>query len=285
VSKEKVHSVFLDQAEFCEAMGSHFTGALCRLFAANLTRETKLGALCLDWPGNPESSADNVPLRLCGGLHALVLSGRDEKLAAYYLPRSMVPPTWPEVLQVLKTHEAFLLDWMKSPPQTNEVSRSAVLWPVFMEIAKRTELPLRLLEVGASGGLNLQAHRFGYRLGESHCGELESALQLKPEWKGDEPNSHPVEIASQEGCDLNPLDPTNAEDILRLKSYVWPDQIERKQRMGAALKIAGEHPVKIEKADAVEWLATKLSKPFAPWCFPQLPGNIYRLKRGQRGKR
>ncbi len=257
---EKVNLIFLSQAEICETMGSNFTGALCRLFAANLTRETDVGALCLDWQGNPESSADNVPLRLCGGLHALVLSGRDEKLAAYYPPNSNAPPPWSEILKILDTHCAFLVEWMKSPPQTNEVSRSAVLWPVFMEIAKRTNLPLRLLEVGASGGLNLQAHRFGYQLGDIRCGELGSALQLKPEWRGDQPNSYPVEIASQEGCDLNPLDPSDGEDILRLRSYVWPDQIERKQRMDAALKIAGDHPVKVEKADAVEWLERELSK-------------------------
>ena len=258
--------IFTQQAEACEALGSAFTGNLCRLFAANLTGETAVGRLCLNWPGNPESSADNVPLRLCGGFHAIVLSGRDEKLAGLYPPHIDTPLLWSEAFRVLKTHEAFLLKWMESPPQTNEVSRSAILWPAFMEVARLTELPLRLLEVGASGGLNLQAHRFGYNLSGQAYGDGASTLQLKPEWRGDEPNSHPVEIASQEGCDLNPLDPTDQADILRLRSYVWPDQIERKQRMDAALNIAQEHPIRVEKADAVEWLSRKLAAPVKGVC-------------------
>jgi hypothetical protein len=42
------------------------------------------------------------------------------------------------------------------PVQTNEPARSAGLLGGFLEIARRTGLALRLLEVGASAGLNLR---------------------------------------------------------------------------------------------------------------------------------
>ena len=60
---------------------------------------------------------------------------------------------------------------MTLPPQTNEVGRSGIVWPAMMAIANETGVSLRLLEVGASGGLNLQMDRFAYRFGGREAGD------------------------------------------------------------------------------------------------------------------
>lgn len=251
---------FRQQSDACSSMGSLFTAHLCDLFAAYLDSSTAIGALCFGWEGDPGPSADSLPLRLCGGLHAVVLSGQDEELAKHYPSAGGDWPVWEDLERVLIEHEEFLLNWMTSPPQTNEVSRSGVIWPALMEVARLTQKPLSLLEVGASGGLNLQACHFAYDLDGMVCGDTDSSLTLKPEWKGNTPTLASVEISDRAGCDINPLDPTSAQDALRLRSYVWADQTDRHDRLNKALQIAGQYPVKVDREDAVTWLSSKLAK-------------------------
>ena len=127
-------------------------------------------------------------------------------------------------------------------------------------------MPLRLLEVGASGGLNLQADKFGYSLGSVEAGLTYSLLHLSPEWHGETVRQSHVEIASRAGCDLNPLNPSDEFDALRLRSYVWPDQADRQKRLNAALEIARMHPVTVENMDAVEWLKRELEEAAPGMC-------------------
>src|SRR5262245_8064287 len=75
---------FVHQAAACEAMGSPFTGRLCRMLSKILDRNTMTGQRVLDWPGRAREDA--LALRLCGGLHALVLSRTDCALADVYPP-------------------------------------------------------------------------------------------------------------------------------------------------------------------------------------------------------
>lgn len=254
-----VREAFQQQAKACGVMGSPFMENLCLLIGEHLNGGTVVGAHCLNWAGNPEWSADNVPLRLCGGLHALVLKGEAVELAKFYPGPSGDIPSWALIEDTLRANESFFLDWLKSPPQTNEVSRSAIIWPAFMEIAARSGKPLRLLELGASGGLNLNADLYRYTLGDAACGQPESPLNLVPEWKGAACSVSDVAIVEKNGCDLSPIDLTEAFDRLRLRAYVWPDQAERMERLNAALAIAQSNPVEVEKADAIEWLEQSLS--------------------------
>jgi len=254
-----VQRAFEVQANACDELGSPFTASLCRTFLANLDRSTQLGQLCLDWAGDPSPGGDSVPLRLCGGIHAIVLSGMDEELSSLYPPESNVAPSWSVLARVIVEYQDFLLVWMKSPPQTNEVSRSSVIWPAMMEITARFGKPIRLLELGASAGLNLNMDRFGYELNAIACGDVCSKLQMKPVWTGNSARiSEPV-IRERFGCDLLPVDVSNPKDVLRLRSYVWPDQQERKERLDQALEIAADFPVSVEAEDAVQWLKRELA--------------------------
>ena len=253
MSEETVRAAFAHQAEACTRMGSRFTGRLCRGLGERLTRDTGVGARVLDWPGDPSPSADSVPLRLCGALHALVLSGRDEALAATYPPHRDVPDMG-AAMHALETHEAFVLDWLASPPQTNETARAAALWPVLSLVTRRTNRPLALFEIGCSAGLNLRLDRFACDLAGVTGGDASSDVRLSPEWRGESPDLAPVAVVHRAGCDLSPLDPNEATDRLRLLSYLWPDQPERLERCRAAIAIARDVPAEIEKADALDWI-------------------------------
>ncbi len=255
----RVKEAFRQQGTVCTAMGSAFTGALCSTFADNLDTNTTVGAHCLGWTGDPGPSADSIPLRLCGGFHALVLSGADRELADHYPPHRSGVPDWSLLHAILIRHEDFLLRWMESPPQTNEVSRSAVIWPALMTLVDRVGMPLKLLEIGASGGLNLQADQFGYNLGGVICGQPESQLQLSPQWQGAAPVTSNPKVVARNACDLNPINPLDPDQALRLRTYLWPDQPERMQRLNAALAIAAASPAPVDQADAVAWLESQLS--------------------------
>ncbi|WKL22346.1 DUF2332 domain-containing protein [Agrobacterium tumefaciens] len=253
---EAVRNAFLAQARACGSLGSPFTARLCRAVATRLDRQTEVGERILSWPGDVGPSGDSVPLRLAGALHALVI---EDKIA----PLVDIAPEnedalWQACTDALRFHAAFILERLKSPPQTNEVRRSAVLLPGFLTLAELTGKPLVLSEVGASAGLNLQFDRYQYRLGDLAWGE-QSEVFMSPEWRGNAPPNTPIEIIERAGCDLNPLDPSSIEDRLRLISYVWADQTDRLERTAAALRIAVEKGLHVEKADAIDWLKRRLA--------------------------
>lgn len=145
-------------------------------------------------------------------------------------------------------------------PQTNEVGRSAVLLGGFAAIAHDTGLPLATLEIGASAGLNQFWHRYRYALGDRAWGEPASPVLIRCDWRGAAP-ALPAQIvvASHRGCDIAPIDLNNPAAALRLASYVWADQQERRQRLAAAVALARQLGVQVEPADAAAWVAEHLS--------------------------
>ncbi len=262
---------FQKQARTCDRMGSPFTAGLLAYLAEALDRATAVGAAVLDWPGDPK--ADALALRLAGGLHALVLSGRDPALAAVYPGGGDGDNSGPEafdeaVAGALERHADFLLDFLKSPPQTNEVGRSAILLGGFLTVAAETGRPLALLETGASGGLNLHWDAWRYRLAPADSpadgtagdwGAPDAPLTLEPDWQGPLPPLGPATVVARAGCDQNPIDPGDEQARLRLRAYVWADQTARLARLDAALAHAAASPVRVEKADAGPWLDAALA--------------------------
>jgi hypothetical protein len=252
-----VRAAFADQAHWAEKLGSPFTARLCAILGERLDRTTQAGRRALDWPSRPEAGADALPLRLCGGLHALVRSGAEPGLARLYPPNPL--PDRGALWAALRTAlgNPALPSWLDLPPQTNEVGRSAVLTAGLLAIAARFPLPVELLELGASAGLNLLLDRYGYDLGGVRTGDPDSALRLAPEWKGPPPPDERVRVAARAGVDLRPVD--LSRDSERLFAYVWPDQEARLAQLGAALIVAAADPPPVAQGDAADWLETRLA--------------------------
>ncbi|MEX0281110.1 MAG: DUF2332 domain-containing protein [Arenibacterium sp.] len=244
------------QSRACAALGSPFMGRLCALLAENWPIEQRIGALCDTWGGDIGPGGASLPLRLAGGLHALVLQGRDEDLTTQYPPHETSDAElMAEVARALAEHADFMHDWMQSPPQTNEVRRSAALIPAAHYIAGTFDLPFMTSELGASAGLNLAWDRYGLAAGETRFGPSEPVLTLTPEWQGKPPQSANIRVEDAQGVDLNPLDTNRDADALRLLAYLWPDQPYRAELTRAAIA-ARQAPV--HKGDAIEWLETRL---------------------------
>jgi len=63
------------------------------------------------------------------------------------------------------------------------------------------------------------------------------------------------------GCDPSPLDPASSADRLTLTSYVWADQVDRFERLRAALQVAAAQPVPVERLPAASFLERELAAP------------------------
>ena len=150
----RLSEAFEVQAGHCDALGSPFMGRLCRLFACRDLPATPLQDRLFAWEGDISGAGQSLPLRIAGGLHALVIGGH--KLAAVYPPHDVSDDVlWNAVTAAFVSDAAFLDAWINSAPQTNEVRRAAVLIAAGRVLAARFGLPLRLSELGASGGVKL----------------------------------------------------------------------------------------------------------------------------------
>ena len=251
-----VREAFALQAKACAERGSPLTGLLCQSLGRTLDRSTEIGRRVLDWPGRPDARGDSVPLRLAGGLHALVRRGRVPRLAALYPPHPL--PESDEIegvlAEILRDAERDLLPWIDHPPQTNEPMRSAPLMAGLLVIAAQTGgLPFALYEVGASAGLVLMLDRYCHRLGAVTAGDASSQLLIAPNWEGASPPMEDPRVLRRQGSDIAPLDVTSPADRERLLAYVWADQADRLARVEAAIQIATTDPPRLDRAEAAEW--------------------------------
>ncbi|MGD9863640.1 MAG: DUF2332 domain-containing protein [Pseudodonghicola sp.] len=248
------------QAASCAKLGSPFMARLLAGLADRWPGDSALGQLCESWPDDDLGPGGaSLPLRIAGGLHALVLSGSDAALAAVYPPNEGPDAQLIDaVLAALTRHEAFFLDWMQSPPQTNEVRRAAALIAAAHWIATRHPLPFAISELGASAGLNLMFDRFALETGAGRLGPADAALTLTPDWDGPLPAAAPLEIAERRGVDLNPIDPHSPEGALRLSAYLWADQPHRLALTRAAI---AAQAATVDRGDAIDWLSQRLAAP------------------------
>jgi hypothetical protein len=248
-------AAFAQQAQACAALQSPFM-------------ERLLMSLAQHWPpgpldqhlrqlsGDPGPNGLSLPLRLAGGLHALVLRRECPALVAVYPPHSVCDDQLRRaVLEALQSHSQFLIDWTRSAPQTNEVRRSAALIAGANVANFYHDLPIHLSELGASAGLNLMWDRFALCARGQRLGPDTAALTLAPEWQGPPPPAAAPRIASRRGVDLCPIDPQSDEGRLRLMAYLWPDQPGRAARTATAAALTH---APVDRGDAIEWLERRL---------------------------
>lgn len=255
-------AVFDAQAEACERLGSPFMARLLRLCGSRLdTSADPVARRLADWPGDVGANGAAIALRFAGALHALVLTGADDDLIAAYPPHDVPDATLRQAVEsALGRHRTHIMHWLESAPQTNEVRRSTAMIAATQTLASAFPgLPFRLSELGASAGLNLFFDRYALALPDGTTrGAADPVITLSPDWTGPLPPEAVVTVNDRRGVDLNPLDPSDPSAVLRLRSYTWPDQPDRMQRIDAALTVAS--PV-VDRGDAGDWLRDRLSAP------------------------
>lgn len=252
------------QANHADEGGAPCTARVIRALRKVRESNTATGHRIAGWQGL--TLKDAMPLRIAGGLHHLVLSGEDDRLARVYsgqiTDQGQIDSL---VCELVETFDHLLLPWLDGPPQTNEAGRSASIMAGLLWTAQRALPRFELFELGASAGINTMLERYHYRLGETEVGPANSPMRIEPEWRGDNGSPPPApagfEIVSIRGCDVSPIDLSDMASALRLKSYVWPDAMIRMARIDAAIELAQQHPPDLVRQDAGEFVADCLARP------------------------
>ena len=144
--------------------------------------------------------------------------------------------------------------------------RCTALLPAFLTIAHETRLPLELLELGPSAGLNLLVDRYRYRYAAGVWGPDASPLELVADERGGRVPSGllhtALRVARRRGIDLAPVEATSEAGYLLLRSFLWPGLEDRVQRLDAAIAVlrAEPEPLELIQGDYVELLPELLAE-------------------------
>lgn len=250
-------AAFRWQAQACVDLGSPMYGALLERIADDLADTGSVFRSVLH--GHEDDIGPSaLALRLAGALHRQVLEGDAPELAAYYPSVGGswdLEKAWPHLVTTVEQRSTQVRALLELAPQTNEVGRSTALMGGLLHVADRHPHPIRLLEIGCSGGLNLRADHYRYQRADGvGWGPPDSLVVLDPAWQGTAlPDSRP-EIVERRGSDVAPVDVATPEGRTTLLSYVWPDQLARLARLRGAFEIAARVPVALERSDAVRSL-------------------------------
>jgi hypothetical protein len=246
-------------------------------------------ARLLDAP--PDQRTPNL---LLAAVHDVLLAGALEPLAGWYpsipgrnpSPQARSRPVgrgeddpWPHFRRMALEDERVAEHLRTRTTQTNEVGRSATLFPGLYQATFAASSappgalrPLGIVEIGASAGLNLHPGAYGYRYtvsarSASGAGETYAAgptytsvghrarLMLDCELRGDRVPPLPdgaLPVASAVGLDLHPVDVADPADARWLEACQWPEQPQRLAQLRAAMALSRLDPPYVVQGDAVD---------------------------------
>ena len=146
---------------------------------------------------------------------------------------------WDDFAAALRDHSGSLRGFVREQGvQTNETQRCVVLLPAFLTLARETGLPLDVVELGPSAGLNLVFDRYSYGYAQGTWGDPSARLRFEANERGQVPArlfDTPLRVVGRCGIDLSPLDVADADDVLLLHSFLWPGVDERAARLDGSI--------------------------------------------------
>ncbi|EIZ78029.1 hypothetical protein WSK_3339 [Novosphingobium sp. Rr 2-17] len=251
------HGELWRHAQIARDLGSPFVAAVLEAGERQLLRGPLTAALVSNWPGDP--AEDAMAIRFNAALHALARQGKQPELSALY--ENAHDDFDGAIGAALAAQDGFIASSMRNTPQTNEVGRSGAIAAALMVVGQEFGLPFELMEIGASCGLHLNLGHYGYQLATTRAGVDDSPVQIAPAWRGAPPAWSAIEIIAARGVDLNPLRANDLATRERLLSYVWADQPQRARRLEQALLLAQRYPPRVDRDNAIPWLAAQLESP------------------------
>jgi hypothetical protein len=249
------------QRRWCEGRSPLYASVL-RELEADAAAGAPWTQSCVDaWGGRPFPAGWEAAHLLLAAMHYWALSGRAPELGALYpsCGGRGGDPNGAASAFLARAPEAFWNRVGYGYVQTNEVDRS-VAWMVGAAAAfGGVDMPYHLVELGASGGLNLIGDHVPHecRFVTPEGGPAEGP----PRW-----DSRPHPVLTRTGLDISPRRLTEEADRLWVKACVWADDLPRLERLDAAvaallrLDAGGDGP-RLERCsflDSPAWLERAL---------------------------
>jgi hypothetical protein len=122
--------------------------------------------------------------------------------------------------------------------QTNEVGRCAILRAVLGSVRASGSKEVSLLDLGCSAGLNLLLDEYACVFGETSVGPSDASVVLHCELRGVLPELVIPRIEARVGLDLAPIDITDDDAVAWLLACLWPDDLDRFERLDRAVAVA-----------------------------------------------
>jgi hypothetical protein len=167
--------------------------------------------------------------------------------------------SWEDVGAAFTDQAAFIRRFTaEQDVQTNEVQRAWALLPAFLALAG--DRPFDLLELGPSAGLNLVFDRYRYRYTAGTWGD--GPLELHGHDRIPVPPEilrRRISVVRRRGVDLNPVDATTEHGARLLQAFLWPDQVERRERLQSAIEVLRTDPPELVRGDYTECLPELLA--------------------------
>lgn len=249
------------QARICRDGQSPTYATLIEALAAGIADDHVAARLLLSDERDPVASA--LYLRFLGAVNRLAILDESCPLRSFY-PTLGGQVDLDEIvrclLEVVAGNEDFVETEMKYDVQTNDVGRAVLLSAAMNHLAATAGPALRLLEVGASAGLNLWLDRYRIRARNRSWGPFDSLVQLEGDFVAGSPPDAGFVVSERHGCDLNPLDISKPSIQVLLKSFIWPENTVAIRRLEAALAtVPSASPAPIDHAEAGSWVRDKLA--------------------------
>lgn len=208
--------------------------------------------------------AQQIPVLLFAAVHYLMLTSPDEALVAHYpnLAESTASGDPFTDFRRVALGRAGEIEAIVSSrnTQTNEVGRCAQFVPV-LALLERSQGSLAMIDVGTSAGLNLLLPCYQYEYDPGGTVGGPSTVHLHCATRGEPPVPALLPaIAAAVGLDVAPIDVRNDAAVRWLEACVWPDQLDRFQRLVAAVELAQQHPPDVRRGDAIDDLGALVAE-------------------------
>ncbi|MDI5969391.1 DUF2332 family protein [Streptomyces sp. SL13] len=232
------------------------SGDVMRRFVEELEQGGPLSQV-LD--GHPDRESPLFYLRALAGVHWLLIKGMVPSLATHLVAldvasddRRNAERTWALWRAALLEHPSHIRGALDRPVQQHQPGRAGAL------LTGLGMLPapgrIRLLEIGACAGLNLLFDKYRWFGRGWQWGDRDSPVRIAT--SGGHPGA-PV-VVQRAGCDLAPRDPSNPDDADILRSFIPYERHMDLMELDDALALAAASDLRIDQAEAHDWLASEL---------------------------
>ncbi len=227
--------------------------------AARVAREPRVLDLMSAAP-----ETQRIPVLLFAAAHHLLLADQNHPLADHYpnLARDVaVGDAAEHFVDFVLSRTTSMQDVLATrSTQTNEIGRCN--WFLFPFSILSDEVgTLARIDIGSSAGLTLLSPLIGYDIRPGGTIGAGSSLTINCDVRGEPPiPSRVPDVGWSLGIDASPIDVNDDEAVRWLEACVWPEQVERFDRLRAAVRLARQHGVVVEQGDAVDSLASAVGR-------------------------